>query len=254
MRTLFLIFLLLLLGHSELLGQIVNIEDRRLDYDSSGWFGQLDLGGNYTRNSNEVLSINGGIRLDRVAKNDDQWLFIIDYRVVRANGNNFLNAGFSHFRYGKPINDWIQWETFSQVQYDQKIQLSLRWLLGSGPRIKLVEGEEGAVFFGLLYMYEYDELSNIALTFRDHRLSSYLSLAWKVSPNFSVNNITYYQPRLTQFNQTRLSSSTNLVVGLTKKLKFTTRFNMTYDARINDVFPEVPELTFNWVNGLRLGF
>ncbi|PHI21958.1 hypothetical protein CEQ90_01335 [Lewinellaceae bacterium SD302] len=248
------LILTLLLLPLLLLGQIVNIEDRRVERDSSDWYGQLDLGGNFTRNSSEVLSIDGGLRLDRVTKSHNQLLFLVNYRMVRAGGNNFLNAGFLHLRYGLRLSKKLEWELFTQLQYDEKIRLSLRWLLGAGPRLRLAEGDKGNVFVGLLYMYEYDELRNAAISFRDHRLSTYLSLNWQLSERATVANITYFQPRLIDFDQSRLSSSTRLSVGLTDRLGFTSNFNMTYDARINNVFPEVPDLTFSWRNGLRLQF
>lgn len=248
------LILTLLLLPVFLFSQIVNIEDRRVIRDSSGWYGQLDLGGNFTKNSSEVLSINGGLRLDRVTQSLNQILFLANYRVVRAGGSNFLNAGFSHLRYDIRLGKKTELEFFTQIQYDEKIRLSLRWLLGTGPRLQLAGGDKGSIYLGILYMYEYDELRNASIHFHDHRISSYLSLNWKLTDKATLANITYFQPRLLQFNQNRLNSSTRIFVGITDKLGLTSRFNMTFDARINDIFPEVPALTFNWQNGLRLRF
>jgi len=234
-------------------GQIVNIEDRRFTRDTTGWFGQLDLGGQWTRNVNAVLTVNGIFRLDRVSKQQN-WLLLADYRMVRAEGSNFLNAGFGHLRQGIRINDRWQWENFTQVQYDEKLRLNLRWLIGTGLRWQLVDGKIGRAFLGTLYMFEYDELRNFDLKFRDHRLSSYLSMFLQLSPTTGLSNTTYYQPRLPDFNQTRISSATTLTVGISKKLSFTSRFNLTHDARINRVFPELPKTTYVWTNGLRLAW
>lgn len=240
-------------GWGFLLGQIVNIEDRRAKLDTIGWFGQLDLGGQYTRKATEVLTLNGGFRLDRLAEKN-HWLLLGDYRVVRANGNNFLNAAFGHLRYGVVLGPNWEWEVFTQLQYDERIRLSLRSLLGTGPRLRLVEGKRGDLFLGIIYMFEYDELSNDDRVFRDHRISSYLSLHWSFPGGARLANITYYQPRLPNFNRTRISTSTTLAMPLGKRLSFTTRFNLTYDARINQLFVEVPKSTFVWSNGLRWKF
>lgn len=237
-----------------LTAQIVNIEDRRVNFDSAGWYGQFDLGGNYTKNTSEVFTLRGNLRLDRVFASGQELLFMANYRIVQANGNNFLNAGFGHLRYGHPIKGKLSWEYFTQLQYDEKIQLSLRWLLGTGPRFQLAKGAAGTAYLGVLYMYEYDELRNEATTFRDHRLSTYLSARWNITEGIQLNSTTYYQPRLLTFSQSRLSTSSLLNIELSKKISFNTRINATYDARITAVFPEVPKLTFAWMNGFRWRF
>lgn len=248
-RLLGVLGLVLLLN--SLFSQIVNIEDRRFNRDTSSWFGQLDLGGSYTRNSNKVLTLNGGLRLDRHLQKSDI-LLLFDYRMVQAGGSNFLNAGFGHLRYGYQLSSKVSWESFTQVQYDEKLRLSLRWLIGTGPRIRVLNSKNSKVFLGILYMYEYDELSNANITFRDHRLSSYLSISAAISGDITLSNTTYYQPRLLAFDRPRISSASTLSFQFSNRLSFTTKFNLTHDVRVNEVFSEVPRTAFNWLNGLRL--
>jgi len=103
-------------------------------------------------------------------------------------------------------------------------------------------------------MYEYDELLRSVITYRDHRLSSYLTLRLQVSPNLALASTTYYQPRLPDFNATRLSTVANLNLKLSQRLSFSTKFSLTHDARVNRDIPEVPATVFKWVNGLRVVF
>lgn len=243
----------LLFFNLTLQAQIVNIEDRRKTLDTIGWFGQLDLGGRYTRNSSEFLTLNGGLRLDRFNARSHLF-FIADYQMARSGGDNFLNAGFGHLRYARLVNKQLSWEAFTQLQYDEKLKLNLRFLAGVGPRFQLVSGEQGNISIGALYMYEYDELRQVSQLFHDHRMSTYLSVGYQIGGTTTINNTTYYQPRLWNFDRTRISSVTSIVIKISEKISFTTRFNLTQDARINEVFPEVPKATFSWLNGLRLGF
>jgi hypothetical protein len=233
--------------------QIVNIEDQRKGFDTLGWFGQLDLGGNLNRNSTTTLSLNGALRVDHRAERH-ALLGIADYRLVQVSGKNGINAGFAHIRYAYYFNDRWRWEAFTQVQYNEQLRLGLRSLVGTGPRLKLVAGKRNRVYVGALYMYEYDELAERSIFYRDHRLSSYLSFNLYPFSRLSLTNTTYYQPILPDFSLPRISSVMGLSLQLTGSFSLTSTFNVTHDALLNRGLDEVPETTYSWVNGLRYVF
>lgn len=233
--------------------QIVNIEDKRKPLDSLGWFGQLDLTGSLTKNNNTVLTAGGGLRIDRLGKKGNV-LFLSDYRLVQVSGNNALNAGFVHLRYGYELADGWRWESFMQVQYNEQLRLTARFLVGTGMRRRLYKQGSSRAYLGILYMYEYDELADSDIFYRDHRLSSYFTINLRLSDQLRLANTTYYQPRLPDFNLTRVSSVTNLELALSSHLRVTTNFSLTHDARVNRDLPDVPATTFKWVNGVRWVF
>ncbi len=235
--------------------QIVNIEDQRKAIDTLGWVGQVDLGAKLNQNRNQVLTLSGAVRLDRLGKRGNV-LLLADYRLVQVDNNNGLNAGFFHARYGyEPVGgDGWRWETFSQIQYNEQLNLSLRFLIGTGIRRRLYRKEKSRGYFGLLYMYEYDELSGSEIFYRDHRLSNYLTFSLKASSNLTLASTTYYQPRLPDFDDTRVSTVLTATVNLSKKLSFNSRFSLTYDGRLNRDVPDVPATTYSWINGIRWNF
>ncbi len=233
--------------------QIVNIEDKRKALDSLGWAGQLDLNGSLTKNNNTVATAGGALRLDRLGRKGNI-LFLTDYRLVRVSGDNATNAGFGHLRYGWEPQDGWRWEGFSQLQYNERLRLNLRFLAGTGIRRRLFREGKSRAYFGMLYMYEYDEMDDSETTYRDHRLSNYFTIHSQVSPALSLASTTYYQPRLPDFTVPRISSVANLALSVTKALRFTTSFTLTHDQRVNRDFPEVPATVFKWVNGLRVTF
>lgn len=249
--TLLLLFVFSTCGRA----QIVNIEDKRKALDSLGWFGQLDLGGSINKNKNKVTTLSGALRLDRLGLRGNV-LFLADYRLVSVDDNNALNAGFLHARYGyepKGGDGW-RWETFSQIQYNEQLRLNLRFLAGTGIRRRLYRNEGSRAYLGILYMFEYDELRESSITYRDHRMSTYLTLSIRLLPNLSLASTTYYQPRLPDFNDTRVSSVFSVNLDITKRLRFNTKFSLTHDARVSRDLPDVPETTYTWVNGIRLNF
>ena len=235
--------------------QIVNIEDRRKSLDSLGWHGQVDLGANLTRNTNTVTTLKGALRLDRWGKKGNV-LALADYQLIQVEGDNAVNAGFLHLRYGYEMKDPYRWESFAQVQYNERLRLTARYLTGTGIRRRLYKSRDGRnrAYFGLFYMYEYNELSESNIIYRDHRMSSYLTFNVPLSGAAALSNTTYYQPRLPNFEFPRISTVTTLEVGLTEKLRVTSKFSLTYDERVNRDLPEVPALTYNWTNGLRYAF
>jgi hypothetical protein len=233
--------------------QIVNIEDQRKGFDTLGWFGQLDVGGNLNRNSTTTVSLNGALRVDHKAERH-ALLMLADYRLVQVSGRNGINAGFAHLRYAYYIDDVWRWEAFTQVQYNEQIRLGLRGLVGTGPRLKLLSIERNRLYVGVLYMYEYDELAERSIFYRDHRLSNYLSFNLFPLPRLSLTNTTYYQPVLPDFASPRISSVTGLSLKITDSFSFTSQYSVTRDPLLNRGLEEVPATTYSWVNGLRYVF
>ncbi|WP_116108167.1 DUF481 domain-containing protein [Lewinella sp. IMCC34191] len=248
-----LVFLGLVLAGTHASAQIVNIEDQRKGFDSIGWYGQIDLGGSLTRNVNQVVTGNGAIRIDRKG-NTNSLLGIADYKLVQVSGDNAVNAGFGHLRHAYYLGDKWRWETFGQLQYNEQIRLQLRGLLGTGPRLKLLSIDDNRIYIGTLYMYEYDEVAEGDIIYRSHRLSSYLSFNVYPWEQLSISNTTYYQPILPDFRLPRLSTVTSLSLQLTNRLSVQTRFSLTHDPLLNQGLPDVPNTTYDWVNGLRYQF
>ncbi len=253
MRVLVLIVLNLLMWCNIGYSQIVNIEDKRYQKDTTGWFGLVDLSLSYVRNSGSVLSMAGTGRVDYLREQSSN-LFLANYRVVRTGADDLINDGFVHYRYGRMLSERLQWEAFGQIQYNERLALKLRTLIGTGPRLTVLNKEKQKVFWGILYMYEYDELSEGQRYFRDHRLSMSLALNLQLTPIISFASTSYYQPLLTDFADSRLSSVNAINLQITGHLSFRFNFNVTYDNRIARETESVPSTVYNILNGLRWTF
>lgn len=235
--------------------QIVNIEDKRRALDTLGWFGQVDLNGTLSKNNTRVLTMGGNVRLDRLGERGNV-LLLADYRLVKVDGNNALNAGFLHARYGyePPGSDGWRWESFTQVQYNEQLRLNLRFLAGTGLRRRLYRNGSSRAYLGVLYMYEYDELDASSITYRDHRVSSYLTFNWRATPDLTLSGTSYYQPRLFAFDDVRISTVATATLNISRRLRFTSKYSLTHDARVTRDLPDVPATNYNWSNGLRWTF
>ena len=249
MRWLLLLLLALHLPCPRVPAQIVNIEDKRRTFDERGTYGNVDLGGSLNKNNNTVVTLNGALRVDRVRERTEV-LLLADYRLVQVSGDNALNSGFGHLRFGYDLSEAWRWETFTQVQYSEQLRLRLRFLLGSGPRLRLYEREGRRAYLGVLAMYEYDEVAEGKFIYQDFRASSYLTLAVTLYENVNLSNTTYYQPVLYNW-QSRISSVTGIEISLGERLSLTSNYSITHDARLVQGIEGVPPTTYSWTNGLR---
>ncbi len=258
MRKLFfyaVIVLLFFLKINSLQAQIVNIENKRSSLaDTSGVFGYLSLGANFVKNTKSITTISGDIRIEYLRKKS-RFLSLTNYNLIRANSDRFIDNGFSHLRYNFEISKRLEYEFFTQAQFNNQVRLKLRTLAGTGMRFQLYRAGKQKVYFGLSYMYEYNEIeivSEVVSFFYDHRMSSYLSASIKpFSENVTITNTTYYQPLLTDFSEVRLSSQTALTFVLSKHLRFSTIFSITNDTRVPE---NVPATYYSVRNGIRWDF
>ena len=73
---------------------------------------------------------------------------------LKTKDEDLNNAGFLHFRYNYKLKkNWVRWEAFTQVQFNKANGLRLRFLIGTGPRFKLIQKEKFKTYIGALYMY-----------------------------------------------------------------------------------------------------
>lgn len=235
--------------------QIVNIESQRriFDTDTTEWFGSVDLGFNFTENGSRIFTITGNAHLEYLHRKS-LWISLTNYQVVNANGESFVNDGFQHLRYNRPISKRITAEVFGQVQYNEKLKIRVRGLAGIGPRFQVLSLDKGLFFIGTQYMYQYEEIANTSIIHRDHRLSCYLSVNYQFSPALKVVNTSYYQPLITDFTIMRISSQTSFLLRISSHLAFRSTFSISLDNRLSEDAQDVPFATYSFRNGLKWTF
>jgi len=150
-------------------------------------------------------------------------------------GDEFLERMFTHLRYQIAFVDWLTWETYTQVATDRFRRMALRALVGTGPRIALVEGPAVAFAVAASYMFEREMLGESAFddsgaAYNNHRLSLYVTGKFILAPLVSLIHTTYFQPRVDDPLDFRLSSETNLGFNLTSSVGLSVGVRVTYDA------------------------
>src|SRR5687768_11881878 len=158
-RLRLILFILALSVASYVEAQIVNIERQRISSDTTGWFGHAIASFAGSRSTKSILAVASGTLLEYKSKSTkDLWLLITELSLIKSESEKFSNSGFGHLRYNRKLGSAIRWEAFTQIQYNSLTKIDKRILFGTGPRFKLTQYETAKFYFGVAYMYEYEEL------------------------------------------------------------------------------------------------
>ena len=234
---------------NSLVSQVINIENKRFLKDTNGFVGSANFNFTINQNKQQVLSL--GINThNQYLHNKHRVLAISDLLFIKAGENNFVNAGYQHLRYNYKILNRITIEAFAQAQYNLALLLNERYLVGVGPRFKIIKQPNIKLYAGSLYMYEYQNQNNDSIREFNHRQSSYFTLNINYKGVDFVTT-TYYQPNINEIQDYRIANDSSFELQVNKFLNFRAGLNLLYDTRQPI---GIPALTYIFKNGISFKF
>ena len=248
----FRLFLVLvgLVSFSIVKAQVLNIERERIVTDTTGWSGTGKLTLNLINNIQKFTEIGVNAHV-QYKTNRSLWLALSDYEVIQSDKDDISNKGLQHFRYNYKINKFLTAEGFAQAQFNKVLSLNFRGLAGAGMRFSLLKKEHLRLYSGLAYMFEYEEPDKLYPIEYNHRMSTYLSLSYRMNENFSLVNTVYFQPRIDYFADYRLSNNLDFVLRITQKMSYVMTLEYMLD---NEPLPGVPRNIYSFKNSLVFDF
>jgi hypothetical protein len=210
--------------------QVVNIENKRIYDDTSGWSGAVDA--SFSAMKNTDLLTNFSLRPRVQYKTSKHYYFLIsDLNYSKGASKVYSNMGMAHFRYAYRINGPWKWESYAQIQYNQLLDQQMRSLVGSGLRWKFYDNKKSKYFVGSSVFYEYEQIRTTALINQEYRMSNYIS--WYVDPktSFYFTAATYYQPLLKDFKDYRFLGQYSLNFKMTKKIDARFEWTSFFDSK-----------------------
>lgn len=231
--------------------QLVNIEKDRKD-QKEGFQGAAAVSLTLSQSTTKIFQVNNQLNL-QYHKNQHTVLLLNNLGLMQVDGSNLINNGFQHLRYNYEVTpELLTLEVFTQHQYNTIRLLRKRFLLGAGPRLKVLENETIAFFVAPLVMYEYEQLSDEFLTeTRKFKGDLIISASIDVGEVLSLAHTTYYQPDFAAFREFRLASDTSLEMNFTDRFTFTVTFDMLYDSHPPG---DIPNTFYTLRNGLKYSF
>lgn len=230
-----------------LFSQVVNIENKRIYDDTSGWSGAIDA--SFSAVQNKDLLLTGAFRPRVQYKSKKHYyLFLTDWVYSKGADRIYANSGMIHFRYAYRLGSkkdttkkspW-KWESYAQIQYNQMLDQRLRALAGSGLRVKFLDQGGYKFFAGSSAFFEYEEIQSSTEIIQDVRWSNYIS--WFIDPksNFAFSGATYYQPNLGDFNDFRLMGQYALTFRFFRRVDFRLEYTTFFDSK-------PPSNVRNWI-------
>lgn len=234
-------------------GQIVNIESRRIQSDSIRFVFHGDLRYKLQSNNNAKFnSLAGGVTTQFKSKSlKDIFLIIGASDFSKLDNSDITSSSLLHIRYNRKLSELIRLELFTQTQFNKVLDIRLRQLNGIGPRFKFVGKDIFKSYIGTLYMLENQLFYGPNETMQTrHRLSAYLTMLLSFAKHTGeLSSVSYYQPRIDQFSDFRLSNQTSLSLKISSKLSMVNSLNLYYESK-----PSLNIANFNYLleNGLRL--
>lgn len=200
----------------------VNVERLRKGLDGNGVAGSVDASLTGRAGNSEGVVAGGAAQMQWLQGRHGELVYATgDY--ARLNKTTTISRSVFHARYSLQLMQRGYWELFAQQQTDRFRLLRSRELVGSGPRIAIIQGPQFELFLGTAYMLEYETINvqpgaTDATNILAHRWSTYLSLSFLQDDRFSASTTTYIQPRFDRFADFRLLNETALVVEINKLL------------------------------------
>lgn len=195
---------LLLILFFNVSAQIVNIESARMQSDTTGWMGSAGVGLSFSKSVQDIFGVDLDAHIQYKTRKD-LWLLLANYGFLEGGREKFIYNSLGHIRYNTKVNNWLRWEAFIQMQNNLVTQIQSRFLLGSGPRFKIVSTNKFHFYAASLIMYEREtEKTKPPVRHFDLRSSSYFSFTIIPSKTIEIISTTYFQPRINFFADWRV--------------------------------------------------
>lgn len=216
-----------IIGHA----QIVNVESQRIQSDTTGWFGNFGVSFELDKNKVQVVNLNTKAQTEYKTLRS-LYLLLVNYDLLEGASQTLQNNLFFHLRYNYKISDLLRLEAFTQFQHDSLSGIRSRWLIGAGPRFKIISTKKISLFAASLVMYEDEhELTKPVVLHRNIRNSSYATASWRPDSRTEITTTLFYQPLFEDFSDFRLLHELKLKFQFSKKFSFFTTWSFLYDSK-----------------------
>jgi len=237
--------------------QIISTSTPTLSIDSIGLQGNFDLYFYNSQNSVNVFSFKAGSAIQYLTSNKKHRLLSlngISQMIMKSDESTSKDdRGVQHFRYNYIVSDKIEIEGFTQAQFNEPLKLGFRGLIGTGVRYVWHKNEDQFVYYGIGGMYNYEKQLSSPIEWHEYRINTYIAINRRFNEKIVASLNFYYQPKITNSHDFRVSSTSTFELYATKHLGFKIGLNLQHDSTpIED--PEIHKFTYTLVSGLTYRF
>jgi len=213
----------------------VNTEAMRSKDLENGTFNSFKLDLGYEEANVLQLDASAGYRLDYI-NNTNHFFITSNYSNSYSKNKNEAikrnaNKGFIHSRYTKKILQNLYIETFTQIGFNDFLEMKRRILVGLGIRRLIHSSEKLEFFFGSSIMNEvedYDFIDEIDKNL--YRLSNYYTFKIKIDNKIIFGNTLYHQIAINELKDQRFLYDGDIKINIKEKLLLNIDLNYRYDS------------------------
>ena len=215
--------------------------------EKEGTSGEIGISGNLARRNTDKneYSFNGDVKY---YGSDYILLGIGSYTYGEVDNEKNTNKSLVHGRFVKNIQPSLDYEIFSQAEYNEFQNIELRSVNGVNLRSKLPFFTNSYLGYGAMYSYvkpvseedSFDTKSRV-------KANIYLSMNKEFNKKVNLNYLGYYQPTLDEFSDYRVSQVLQLNTEMTTHTMIRIELVHKYDA---DAYPGVEKTDISTKIGL----
>jgi Protein of unknown function, DUF481 len=189
------------------------------------------------RSWNNKQTLLGGSFIARYMNGNSLVLALARGDVVKRRGSAWQERHLEHLRYRYTLEGTpFDLEAFAQHSTDVFRRLDHRFLVGAGPRARILTGPPLELALGLTPMFEYEQLgegnsADARLTRQRGRLSTYVIIAVNLGERITMRHSVYIQTRFDDVTDTRVLNEFDATVSLNKTFAFRWSLVEMYDPR-----------------------
>ncbi len=228
--------------------QIVNMESQRYHKDTTGWSGSVSASLSFNKYEQQVFAVNADTHVQYQTKKS-LYLLLGSYGFLKGNDQAFIDYGFLHFRYNYKIGPVLRWEAFTQLQENAITKIQSRFLIGTGPRFKIISNKKFHLYAASLVMLETEKETGVPQQVNDWRSSSYISFTFLPNNRTEFTSTTYYQPVLFDVADYRLLNQSVFKIKASNKISVNINWSYQFDSSPP---PDVINETYNFSTGVEL--
>lgn len=221
----------------------VNVEARRADIEKDRFFGDFQFQGNLQYGNTNLLNIGvsglAGYKAGRHTIFGFGNVSFTSENLFKKSKENIQNSEMVHIRHNLRLLRWLYMEEFTQAEADQNKSVSLRYLVGAGPRFYPYKGDQFTFVMGTSYMLEHERLgSGVVAPYPSgmdsrntwvHRWNNYASFRADITDQFVFQTTIYVQPRFDRFKDIKVFNDNVLIIEINDRLDFNISQGVSFD-------------------------
>lgn len=221
-----------LLTFSPVTRAVVDIPSTHIKPEKKGYFATIDISSEFDSGNSKNTEYEAQGTFDYRRKKY-QNLIVYKQEYEKSDNDKSKEERFIHARHIHHIGQSFDYELFTQYQSNDKRDLTLRALLGSGIRQHLINKDKHNFYLGYGAYYTWENYEDAYSQEKEHytRGSFYSAYKLKFKDDVEFIQRNYYQPRWNNSSDYYVYSLLRLQFKILEALKLYTDIIYTYDSK-----------------------